>query len=169
MVWVLFWLLVEVLWRGSYLHSLHLEVCVEGHDTGYDLHDFSWSWLSSWMFSFTYIRFEICWRLWSLVCIHVCHVRDGMVIPLSLSFIGYGELGRVLETYYESFSCSLLVYVLWISLRLHGFTSLRCCEWVSYKFDIIFCSGSFLMYMCQVLLLRLVIAGYRLDMLMMWD
>ena len=30
------------LWRRSYLHSLHLEVCVEGHDTGYDFHDFSW-------------------------------------------------------------------------------------------------------------------------------
>ena len=27
-------------WRRSYLHSLHLEVCVEGHDTDYDLHDF---------------------------------------------------------------------------------------------------------------------------------
>jgi hypothetical protein len=47
MVWVLFWLLVGVLWRISYLHNLHLEVCVEGHDTSYDLHDFSWSWLSS--------------------------------------------------------------------------------------------------------------------------
>ena len=33
--------LVGVLWRRSYLHSLHLEVCVEGHDTGYDLHGFS--------------------------------------------------------------------------------------------------------------------------------
>ena len=30
-----------VIWRRSYLHSLHLEVCVEGHDTGYDLHGFS--------------------------------------------------------------------------------------------------------------------------------
>ena len=59
MVWVLLWLLVGVLWRRSYLHSLHLEVCVEGHDTGYDLHGFSYSWLSSWMFSFTYIGFEI--------------------------------------------------------------------------------------------------------------
>ena len=38
MVWVLLKLLVGVLWRRSYLHSLHLEVCVEGHDTGYDLH-----------------------------------------------------------------------------------------------------------------------------------
>lgn len=92
-----------------------------------------------------------------------------MVIPLSLSSIGCGELGRVLETCYESCSCRLLVYVLWMSLRLHGFTSLRCCEWIGYRFDIIFCSGSFLVYMWQVLLLRLVIAGCRLDMLMMWD
>ena len=89
-----------------------------------------------------------------------------MVITLSLSSVGYGELGRVLETCYESCSCKLLVYVLWMSLRLHGFTSLRC-EWIGYRFDIIFCNGSFLVYMWQVLLLRLVIAGYRLDMLMM--
>ena len=40
MVWVLLWLLVGVLWRISYLHSLHLEVCVEGHDIDYDLHGF---------------------------------------------------------------------------------------------------------------------------------
>ena len=33
--------LVVILWGRSYLHSLHLEVCVEGHDTGYDLHGFS--------------------------------------------------------------------------------------------------------------------------------
>ena len=33
--------LFGVLWRRSYLHSLHLEVCVEEHDTGYDLHGFS--------------------------------------------------------------------------------------------------------------------------------
>ena len=90
-----------------------------------------------------------------------------MVIPLSLSSVGCGELGRVLETCYESFYCKLLVYVLWMSLRLHGFTSLRCCEWIGYRFDIIFCSGSFLVYMWQVFLLRLVIVGYRLDMLMM--
>ena len=32
--------LVGVLWRRSYLHNLHLEVCVEGHDTGYDLYGF---------------------------------------------------------------------------------------------------------------------------------
>ena len=89
-----------------------------------------------------------------------------MVIPLSLSFVGCGELGRALETYYESCSCRISVYVLWMSLRLYGFTSLRCCEWIGYKFDIIFCSGSFLVYMWQVLLLRLVIAGYRLDILM---
>ena len=38
---MLLWLLVGVLWRRSYLHSLHLEVCVEGHDIGYDLHGFS--------------------------------------------------------------------------------------------------------------------------------
>ena len=41
MVCVLLKLLVGVLWRRSYLHSLHLEVCVEGHDTNYDLHSFS--------------------------------------------------------------------------------------------------------------------------------
>ena len=34
--------LVGVLWRISYLHSLHLDVCVEGHDTSYYLHGFSW-------------------------------------------------------------------------------------------------------------------------------
>ena len=45
--WLFIWFrccwdfLVGVLWRISYLHSLHLEVCVEGHDTGYDLHEFS--------------------------------------------------------------------------------------------------------------------------------
>ena len=33
--------LVGFLWRRSYLHSLHLEVCVEGHDTYYDLYGFS--------------------------------------------------------------------------------------------------------------------------------
>ena len=33
--------LVGVLWRISYLHNLHLEACVEGHDTSYDLHGFS--------------------------------------------------------------------------------------------------------------------------------
>ena len=38
---MLFWLLIGVLWRRSYLYILHLEVCVEGHDTGYDLHGFS--------------------------------------------------------------------------------------------------------------------------------
>ena len=70
-----------------------------------------------------------------------------MVIPLSLSSIDCGELGRLLEIGYKSFSCKLLVYVLWMSLRLHGFTSLRCCEWIGYKFDIIFCSGSFMLYM----------------------
>ena len=90
-----------------------------------------------------------------------------MVITLYISSIGCGELGIVLETCYESWSCRLLVYVLWMSLILHEFTSLRCCEWIGYKFDIIFCSGIFLIYMWQVLLSRLVIAGYRLDMLMM--
>ena len=94
-------------------------------------------------------------------------MKDDMVSPLSLSFVGCGELGRELEICYESCSCRLLVYALWISLRLHGFTSLRCCEWIGYTFDIIFCSGSFLVYMWQVFLLRFVIAGYRLDMLMM--
>ena len=47
-----------------------------------------------------------------------------MVIPLSFSSVGCGELGRVLETCYESFSCRLSIYVLWMFLRLHGFTSL---------------------------------------------
>ena len=92
-----------------------------------------------------------------------------MVITLSLSSVGCGELGRTLETCYESCSCRLLVYVLWMSLRLHGFTSLRCCEWIDYRFDTIFCSGIFLVYMWQVLLLRLLIVGYILDMLMMLD
>ena len=92
-----------------------------------------------------------------------------MVIPLSLSCIGHGELGRVLETCYESCSCRLLVYVLCMSLILHGFTSLRCCEWIGYRFDIILCSGSFLVYRWQVLLLRLMIVDYRLNMLMTWD
>ena len=79
--------------------------------------------------------------------VFVFHVRDDMVILLSLSSVGCGELGRLLEIFYESCSCRLLVYVLWMSLRLHGFTSLRCCEWIGYRFDIIFCSGSFLVYM----------------------
>ena len=61
-----------------------------------------------------------------------------MVIPLSLSSIGSGELGRVLGNFYDIFICRLLVYVLWMSLILHGFTSLRCCEWIGYRFDIIF-------------------------------
>ena len=81
-----------------------------------------------------------------MVCVHVCHVRDDMVIPLSLSFVGYGEIGRVFNIFYESCSYKLLVYVFLISLRLHGFTSLRHCEWIGYRFDIIFCSGSFLVY-----------------------
>ena len=90
-----------------------------------------------------------------------------MVIPLSLSSVGCGELGRALETCFESCSCRILVYVLLMSLRLHGFTSLRCCEWIGYRFDIIFCSGSFLVYMWKVFLLRLLIIGYIMDMLMM--
>ena len=68
-----------------------------------------------------------------------------------------------------NFSCRISIYVLWMSLILHGFTSLRCVEWIGYRFDIIFCSGSFLVYMWQVLLLRLVIAGYRLDMSVICD
>ena len=90
-----------------------------------------------------------------------------MVITLSLSSVGCGELGRLLETCYESFSCRLLVYVFWMPLRLHGLTSLRFCVWNCYRFDIIFCNGSFLVYMLQVFLLRLMIVGYKLDMLMM--
>ena len=43
-------------------------------------------------------------KIVTLICGHVCHVRDDMVIPLSLSFVGCKELGRVLETYYESCS-----------------------------------------------------------------
>ncbi len=87
-----------------------------------------------------------------------------MVISLSLSFVGCGEFERLLETCYESYSCRILDYVLWMSLILHGFTSLRCVEWIGYRFDIILCNGSFLVYMWQALLLRLVIAGCRLDM-----
>ena len=90
-----------------------------------------------------------------------------MVISLSLSSIGCGELGRLLKTCYESCSYRLLVYVFWMSLRLHGFTSLRCYEWIGYRFDIILCNGSVLVYMWKVLLLKLVITGCRLDMLMM--
>ena len=56
-----------------------------------------------------------------------------MVITLSLSSVGCGELGRVLEICYESCSCKLLVYVLWMSLRLHGLISLRFCEWIGYN------------------------------------
>ena len=43
MIWFGFYcgFLVGILWRRSYFHSLHLEVCVEGHDIGYDLHSFS--------------------------------------------------------------------------------------------------------------------------------
>ena len=47
-----------------------------------------------------------------MVCVHVYHVRGDMVIPLSLFSIGCEELGRVLENFYESCSCRLLVYVL---------------------------------------------------------
>ena len=90
-----------------------------------------------------------------------------MVFPLSLSSIGCRELGRLLEIFYKSCPCRLLVYVLWMSLRIHGFTSLRCCEWIGYVFDIIFCSRIFIVYMLWVLLLRLVIVGCKLDMLMM--
>ena len=89
-----------------------------------------------------------------------------MVIPLSLSSIGCGELGRLSNICYESCSCRLLIYALWIYLILHGFSSLICCEWIGYRFGIIFCSGRFMIYMWQVLLLRLVIVGCRLDMLM---
>ena len=140
-------LLVGVLWRRSYLHSLHLDVYVEGHETGYDLHGFFLVLVIFLDVRFTYIRFEIGWRLWSLVCVYLCHVRDSMIIPLSFSFVGCGELGRVLETFWEVYSCNLLVYVLWMSLILHEFTSLRYCEWIGYRFDIIFCSGSFMVYM----------------------
>ena len=41
MVWVFLRLLGGFLWRISYLHNLHLEVCVDGHDIGYDFHGFS--------------------------------------------------------------------------------------------------------------------------------
>ena len=34
-----------------------------------------------------------------------------MVIPLSLFFVGCGELGRVLETCYESCSCRFIYFV----------------------------------------------------------
>ena len=70
-----------------------------------------------------------------------------MVFSLSLSFVGCEELERLFDIFYESYSCRLLVYMLWMSLRLHGFTYLRCCEWIGYRFDIIVCSGSFLVYM----------------------
>ena len=126
-----------------------------------------WSQLSFWMFGFAYIGSKVAQRLVSLICDHVCYVRYDMVIFLSLSFVGCGELGRVLETCYKSCSSKLLVYVLWMSLILHGFTSLRCCDWIVYRFDIIFCSGRFLVYMQQEFLLRLVITTYILDMLMM--
>ena len=43
--------------------------------------------------------------MWSLVCAHVCHVRDDMVMSLSLSIVGCGELGRALEIGYVSCSC----------------------------------------------------------------
>ena len=78
-----------------------------------------------------------------------------MVIPLSLSSVGYVELGRALETCYESCSCKILVYVLWMSLILHGFISLRCYEWIGYRLDIFFYSRSFLVCMWQVLSLGL--------------
>ena len=94
-----------------------------------------------------------------MVCAHVCHVRDDMVIPLYLSSVCFGELGRLLETCYESFSCKLLVYLVWMCLRLHVFTSMGCCEWIGYRFEIIFCSGSFLVHVWQVFHLRLLIGG----------
>ena len=94
-------------------------------------------------------------------------MRDDIVIILSLSFVGCGELGRALETCYEIYSLRLLIYVSWMSLILNGFTSMRYCEWIGYRFDIIFCSGGFMVYMWKLFLLRLVITSYRLDILMM--
>ena len=35
-------------------------------------------------------------------------------------------------------------FVLWMSLRLHGFTSLKSCEWIGYSFGIIFVQWKFL-------------------------
>ena len=35
-----------------------------------------------------------------------------MIITLSLSSVGYGELGRALDIFYEIYSCRLLVYVI---------------------------------------------------------
>ena len=51
--------LVGVLWRRSYLHSLHLEVCVEGHYIGYNLYGFSLVLVIFLMFNFSYIGFGI--------------------------------------------------------------------------------------------------------------
>ena len=65
-----------------------------------------------------------------------------MVITLSLSFVGCGELGRALETCFESCSCRILFYVLWMSLRLYGFTSLRCCKWIGIDLALSFVVGA---------------------------
>ena len=99
MICMLLWLRVWILWMRSYLHNLHLEVCVEGHDTGYDLHGFSCSWSSSWMFGF---HLHWIWDWLEIMITSLCSCMScerWHVIPLSLSSVGCGELGRVLETW----------------------------------------------------------------------
>ena len=147
------------------LHSLQLEIHIEGHHTGYNLHGFSMV-----LIIFLDVRFSLhsIWDWLDIVIIGLCSCMSCERWH-GCSFISFFYwLWRTWESvgdFYDSFSCKLLVYVLQMSLRLYGFTSLRCCEWIGYRFDIIFCSGSFLVYMWQVFLLRLVIASCRLDML----
>ena len=73
--WCYYGFLVGILWRISYLHNLHLEVCVEGHDIGYDLHSFSlvliifmdvwvhlhWIWDCDHWFVIIYVMWEMTW------------------------------------------------------------------------------------------------------------
>ena len=168
MVWLgCYWsFLVGVLYKKSYLHNLYLEVCVEGHDTGYDLYGFS---LVLVIFLDVRISLTLDLRLvrdcdhW-FVLMYVMWEMTWLFLYLFPMLVM--ESSRDYRRFFmRAFSCRLLVYVLWMSLRLHGFTFLRCCEWI--RFDIIFYSGNFLVYMWQVFLLRLMILGYRLDMLMM--
>ena len=69
------------------MHSLHLEVCVEGHDTDYDLHG---------VFVLGYLPRCLVLLTLDLRLVRDCdhwfvlmYVIDDMVIPLSLSSISF--------------------------------------------------------------------------------
>ena len=114
------------------VYSWHLEVCVEGHTIGFGLQCFSLCF--GYLPGCSYSHY-IGWRLlWSYVLISfvflICHVGDDMVVPFISFFCWCGEHGRMLETWCESGTCSLLVYMMfilmWMFLILHGYTSMIC-------------------------------------------